>query len=98
MTAKTSNTATRPTLTPAERAARKVEAQAKKFTRDRSRMLAHVQACIQQAGTALAAGQISTHDQWLDATETAIASYRQFVALSIPQAPAVTVAAPDIAG
>lgn len=70
-------------LTPAERAARKADAQAKKFLRDRARMLAHVKTCVQQAETAIAAGDVAKHDQWLDSTTAAITSYRQFVALTL---------------
>lgn len=70
-------------LTPAERAARKAEANVKKFNRDRARMLEHVKTCVQQAGAAIAEGNIETHDKWLDATLAAITSYRQFVALAL---------------
>lgn len=70
-------------LTPAERATRKAEANVKKFNRDRARMLEHVKTCVQQAGAAIAEGNIATHDKWLDATLAAITSYRQFVALAL---------------
>lgn len=83
-----SNTPARPVpaqLTPEQRAAKRAETQAKKFGRDRARMLAHVQTCAKQAEIAIASGDLATHDKWLDATVTAIDSYRQFVALSVPQ-------------
>lgn len=71
--------------THADRFAAKQAAQAKRFGRDRARMLAHVQACIKTAGEAIAAGDVETHDSWLDAANTAMESYRQFVKLSAPK-------------
>jgi len=82
-------------LTPEQRAERKREIQAARFNRDRARMLAHVQSCVQQAAAAISAGDVTLHDQWLDATGAALVSYRQFVALSLPKStPADAVATP----
>lgn len=81
-----------------ERAAKRAEAQAKKFGRDRARMLAHVQTCAKQAEIAIAAGDLATHDKWLDATEHAITSYRSFVALSVAQTAPQAAPVPTHAG
>lgn len=84
-------------ITPEERAARKQEAQVKKFSRDRARMLAHVQTCVKQAEAAIVSGDVATHDKWLSTTIASIEAYQQFVALSLAQpqaqpAPAATAA------
>lgn len=83
--------------THADRFAAKQAAQAKRFGRDRARMLVHVQACIKTAGEAITAGDTLTHDQWLDAAEKAMESYRQFVALSVGKpSPASTMDTPAV--
>lgn len=77
------NVKTGPTLDEVrERAARRDAAKQARFNRDRARQLAHVQACIKSAGEAIAAGNVTAHDKWLDAANSAIVSYRQFVALT----------------
>jgi len=70
-------------VSPEERAARKEAAKQARFNRDRARMLAHVQACIKSAGEAITADNVSAHDKWLDAANSALTSYRQFVALTV---------------
>lgn len=70
-------------VSPEERAARKEAAKQARFNRDRARMLAHVQACIKSAGEAITADNVSGHDKWLDAANSALTSYRQFVALTV---------------
>jgi len=66
-----------------ERAARRDAAKQTRFNRDRARQLAHVQACIKSAGEAITEGNVDAHDKWMDAANSAIVSYRQFVALTM---------------
>lgn len=80
--AQVNKTVERVQRTPEERAAAKATREANKLQRDRVRMLDGVQTMLRHASAALATGAIGMHDQYLDAAESGLSAYREFVALS----------------